>query len=84
MYRAFSRSVISGVGALIHKNIVEEIRRKVLEMKESDWNITLCWVKAHAGVMGNELADTIAKRVVKNKNIPEIKKGSKKRSEKRS
>ena len=45
----------------IHTYIVEEIRRKITEMKESEWKITLCWVKAHAGVMGNELADALAK-----------------------
>ena len=50
---------------------MEEIRRKITEMKESEWKITLCWVKAHAGVMGNELADALAKRAATNKNIPE-------------
>jgi len=54
----------------IHANIVEELRRKKTEMKESEWKI-LCWVKAHAGVLGNELADALAKRAATNKNIPE-------------
>jgi len=54
-----------------HTHTVEEIRRKITEMKESEWKITLCWVKAHAGVMGNELADTSAKRAATNKIIPE-------------
>jgi len=55
----------------IHTHIVEEIRRKITEMKESEWKISMCWVKAHAGVMGNELADVLAKRAATNRNIPE-------------
>jgi len=51
----------------IHTYIVEEIRRKITEMKESEWKITLCY----AGVRVNELADTLAKRAVTNKNIPD-------------
>jgi len=40
-------------------------------VKESEWKITFCWVKAHAGVMGKELADALVKRVATNINIPE-------------
>jgi len=29
----------------IHTYIVEEIRTKITEMKESQWKITLCWVQ---------------------------------------
>ena len=43
----------------IHIYIIGEIRRKLREVKESEWKITFCWVKAHAGVMGNELADAL-------------------------
>ena len=28
---------------------------------ESGWAITLCWIKAHAGHRGNDLADELAK-----------------------
>jgi ribonuclease HI len=42
----------------IHTYKIEEIRRKLTEMKEVRWKITLRWVKAHAGGRGNELADT--------------------------
>jgi len=41
----------------IHTHIVEEIRRKTTENRGSEWKTSLCWVKAHAGVMANELAD---------------------------
>ena len=40
-------------------------------MKESEWKVTLCWVKAHAGIRGNEVADTSAERATTNKNIPD-------------
>jgi hypothetical protein len=39
-------------------------------MKEREWKITLRWVKAHAGIRGNE-ADTLAKSAATNTNIPE-------------
>jgi primosomal protein N' len=35
-------------------------------MKRTSWEITLCWVKAHAGILGNELADMLAKKAATN------------------
>ena len=55
----------------IHTHIAEEIRGKITAMKESEWEITLCWIKAHTGIRGNELADTLAKKAATNKNITE-------------
>jgi ribonuclease HI len=55
----------------IHTHITEEIRGKITAMKESEWELTLCWIKAHAGIRGNELADTLAKKAATNKNITE-------------
>jgi len=46
----------------LHTYIIEEIRRKLIRMKNTGWNITLRWVKAHAGIKENELADTLAKK----------------------
>jgi ribonuclease HI len=40
-------------------------------MKESEWEITLSWIKAHAGIRVNGLADTLAKKAATNKNITE-------------
>jgi len=69
----------------IHTHIVEKIRRKITEMEEREWKISLCWVKAHAGIRGNELADRLAKKAATNKNIPEsYNKIPKKRSDERS
>jgi ribonuclease HI len=62
---------------IIHKNsnihtfLIEEIRRKMTEMGKMNWNIKLCWVKAHVGIQGNELADTLAKEAATDEDITE-------------
>jgi len=40
-------------------------------MTRTSWEITLCWVKAHAGMLGNELADTLAKKATMNESLTE-------------
>ena len=35
----------------------------------TNWEVNLCWVKAHAGIMGNEFADTLAKKAAKNESL---------------
>jgi len=51
----------------IHTYIIEEIRRKIIEMTKRSSEITLCWIKAH----GNELADTQAKKATSNESLTE-------------
>jgi hypothetical protein len=41
------------------------------ELKEIDWIIQFCWVKAHVGIEGNELADALAKKAASNADISE-------------
>jgi hypothetical protein len=55
----------------IHTFLIEEIRRKMMEMGKMNWNIHLCWVKAHVGIQGNELADTLAKEAATDEDITE-------------
>ena len=40
-------------------------------MKRTNWEVLLCWVKAHAGILGNELADTLAKKAATNESLTE-------------
>jgi len=53
----------------IHTYLIEETRRKIIEMNKANWEVKLCWVKAHAGIMENELADTLAKKAAKNESL---------------
>jgi len=55
----------------IQAYIIEEIRRKIIEMNKRSWEVTLYWVKAHAGILGNELADTLAKKAATNESLTE-------------
>jgi len=41
------------------------------ELEQTEWKIQFCWVKAHVGIQGNELADTLAKGAATNLDIPE-------------
>jgi ribonuclease HI len=45
----------------IHSFLIEEIRNKVRNLTKQNWSIHFGWVKAHTGIEGNELADTLAK-----------------------
>ena len=44
---------------------------KIIEMNKANWEVKLCWVKAHADIMGKELADTLAKKAAKNESLIE-------------
>ena len=45
----------------IHTSLIEAIRLNTMELEQAAWKIRFCWVKAHAGIRGNELADALAK-----------------------
>jgi ribonuclease HI len=49
-----------------HNDLVEEIRKKAVTLKKKNWEIEFKWVKAHAGIFGNEIADQLAKEATQN------------------
>jgi ribonuclease HI len=55
----------------IHTFLIEEIRKKLIEMTKTNWKMKLQCVKARAGIRGNELADALAKEAAANENIKE-------------
>jgi len=52
-----------------HTFLIEEIRKKLAEMGTTNWTIEFCWVKAHIGIQGNKLADTLAKEAATNADL---------------
>jgi ribonuclease HI len=54
-----------------HTHLIEQIRTKVIELKQQEWKVELTWIKVHAGHRGNELADQLAKEAASSKNIEE-------------
>jgi ribonuclease HI len=51
------------------KHLIEEIRRKTTALEKENWYLEFTWIKAHAGHIGNELADKLAKEATKNSEI---------------
>jgi ribonuclease HI len=48
-----------------HSFLIGEIRLILSKLQRTNWTIVFSWVKAHMGIMGNELADQIAKAAVR-------------------
>ena len=47
--------------------LIEEIRKRLSKLERSSWTVAFSWVKAHAGILGNELADQLAKAAARGK-----------------
>ena len=45
-----------------HYAIMEVIRSSLRTLEADGWNIQFIWVKAHVGILRNELADHLAKQ----------------------
>jgi ribonuclease HI len=41
--------------------LIEEIRKRLFHLYRANWTIGISWLKAHAGIHGNEMADQLAK-----------------------
>jgi ribonuclease HI len=52
-----------------HSFLVEEIKIKAASLEEREWSIKFSWVKAHAGTLGNEIADRLAKEPARSENM---------------
>jgi len=55
--------------ARIHTSLIHKIRLQTRKLEQADWNVRFCWVKAHVGTLGNELADRLAKEAATNADI---------------
>lgn len=44
-----------------HTFLIEEIRKRLRQLKQQHWTINFQWVQGHSGIFGNELADQLAK-----------------------
>jgi ribonuclease HI len=49
-----------------HNYLVEEIRKRPVNLNKNNWRIEFKWVKAHVGIHGNEIADRLTKEATKN------------------
>ena len=70
------------INADIHTFLAEEIKQRVHEMENMEWEIRFRWVKAHAGTSGNELADKLAKEASRKTDLPISYNNTKKRNKK--
>ena len=42
---------------------------EAIEMERSNWTVTFAWVKAHAGILRNEMADKLAKTAARDEDM---------------
>jgi ribonuclease HI len=61
VYTDSSVTLASLRNSFIHSSLIESIRNKTRILKSKNWSINFGWVKAHAGIEGNELAEKLAK-----------------------
>ena len=47
----------------------EEIRERLLKLERYNWTVTFVWVKAHAGILGNEMTEQISKSAARDEDM---------------
>jgi ribonuclease HI len=52
-----------------HSYLVEQIRKRLSYLDRVNWTIGTSWVKAQAGIYGNEMTDHLAKAATRNSDI---------------
>ena len=61
------QSLLSGNS--IREDLVIEMRHLLAHLRNLEIAVQLCWVPAHIGIKGNEVADKIAKKALKQDHI---------------
>jgi ribonuclease HI len=52
-----------------HAYLMEEIRKRVATLHDLNWEVEFSWVKAHAGILGNEKTDKFTKEATRTRLI---------------
>jgi ribonuclease HI len=52
-----------------HSYLIEEVWDRLSKLERSNWTVTFVWEKAHAGILGNELADQLAKTAARDEDM---------------
>jgi len=55
-----------------HNYLIEVVRKKLTNLRRTNWTIEFSWIKSHAGNPGKELADHLAKDAASNNNTPVV------------
>jgi ribonuclease HI len=59
-------TLVSIRSAKNHNHLVEEMRKRAVNLNKKNWKIEFKWVKAHARIYGNEIVDQLAKEATQN------------------
>lgn len=52
-----------------HNNLIHRIQETMRTLQQQQWMVHFTWVKAHIGILGNELADRLAKEAATNSDV---------------